>query len=88
MTIIGISPDVRQQNPSETTSDPLVFIPYRFENYRGMAIVMRTDGSPVSLAGALRKEVQQLDQDLPLYDVDGRRRGLWSDGSRCRPEDA
>ena len=70
MTIIGISPDVRQQNPSETTTDPLVFIPYRFENYRGMAIVMRTDGSPVSLAGALRTEVQQLDQDLPLYDVD------------------
>ena len=69
MTIIGVIPDFRQQNPTEHTGDPVILLPYRFETYSGMAILLRTPGQPSALTAALRNEVQQIDQDLALFDT-------------------
>jgi predicted permease len=69
MTIIGIAPDYRQQNPTEQSSDPLVVLPYRFDSYNAMTVMLRTDGNPAALTPGLRREVQQLDSDLPLFEV-------------------
>jgi putative ABC transport system permease protein len=33
------------------------------------AFVVRTDGDPQALAGAFRRELQEVDKELPLYDV-------------------
>src|SRR4029079_464393 len=69
MTIVGVMPDFRQQNPTEKSSDPMILVPYRFESYSTMAILLRTQGSPSGMTAGLRSEVQQLDQDLPLFDT-------------------
>lgn len=69
MTIIGVAPNIRQRNPAEQAQDPVIFVPYRFESYGSMAVLLRTHGSPASLAPAVRSEVQQIDRDLPLFDV-------------------
>ena len=69
MTIVGVVPGLRQNNPTETGQDPLVLLPYRSEPWSGMTIMIRTAGPVTSLAAAVRREVQAIDQEMPLYDV-------------------
>ena len=69
MTIIGVAPDYRQQNPTEQSNDPVILVPYRFQSYSTMAVLVSTPQSPSALTPSLRSEVQQIDQDLPLFDT-------------------
>ena len=69
MTIVGVMPDFRQQNPTDQSNDPVILVPYRFENYSTMEILLRTQSSPATLTAGLRNEVQQIDPDLPLFDT-------------------
>jgi predicted permease len=69
MTVVGVAPDIRQQGIGDEKTDPLIFLPYRFESPSNMALAIRTSGPPAALTAALRREVQQLDADLPLYDA-------------------
>ncbi len=69
MTIVGVVPDVSQGGPGNTQQGPLVALPYNSENYHSMGILIRTTGSANALASAVRREVQKLDAELPLFDV-------------------
>ena len=69
MTIIGVAPDFRQDNPVNTSHDPVILVPYRLESFSTMSVLLRTQGSPTALTPGLRNEVQQIDQDLPLFDT-------------------
>ena len=49
---------------------PLVFIPHRQQGWGGMGIMVRTKGAPpAGMARSLQVVVQQMDQDLPVFDV-------------------
>lgn len=69
MTIIAVSPDIRQNNPSGQLSDPLIVLPYRFDNSTTMFVLLRTQVPPSAVTASVRGEVQQIDQDLPLFDT-------------------
>ena len=69
MTVAGISPDIRQNNPSGRELDPVIYVPYRQDPARGYHILLRTRVEPSTLVSALRREVQAVDEDLPLFDV-------------------
>jgi len=69
MTIVGVAPDLRQHNPSDPSNDPVILVPYRFESSSSMSVMLRTQGLPTTLTSSIRKEVQQIDQDLPLFDT-------------------
>lgn len=68
LTVIGVSADMVQQT-NRDVRDPLVFVPYRQEGYGGMALMLRTNGNPSSLSSSMRGAVQNIDQDLPVNDV-------------------
>jgi putative ABC transport system permease protein len=57
------------QNDIATHDDPLIYVPFRQRLTRDMALMARTRVPPGTLATAFRKEVQALDEDMPLYDV-------------------
>lgn len=65
IAVIGVSADF-VQNPNDRTADPLLFLPYRQDSYDSMALLVRSNGNPAS---AVRAAVQNLDPDLPLYEV-------------------
>jgi len=81
MTIIGVAQDLRYSNPGREQVAPVVFVPYNWTSQGGMALMVRTTGNASALAAALRREVQQLDPELPLFDVatleDQLQRGRW-----------
>jgi len=68
ITVVGVCADLDQsaQNPD---APPLIFLPYRQEPWGWTAVVVRTAANPAALTGPLRAAVQQVDPDLPLFDV-------------------
>jgi predicted permease len=69
MTIVGVLPDLRQDDPNQPTQAPVIFVPYRSDSSGNMAILMRARGPVASLATALRREVHRADEELPLFEV-------------------
>ncbi len=78
LTIVGISPTVRQQQftpggPSNATNgvdpDPVVYVPHRLNPGRGMALVVRTRSEPGEAAPLIREELRRLDPELALYQI-------------------
>ncbi|MBK5291601.1 MAG: ABC transporter permease [Acidobacteriia bacterium] len=68
ITVIGVSANIVQR-PFEATPDPLLFLPHRQTAYDSMVVLIRSEGNLAGIASAARAAVQQLDQDLPLFDV-------------------
>jgi predicted permease len=69
LTVVGICPDITQNDPSKVDVDPIVYIPARQDPFRFAAIVARTRATPNSLITAFRREVRGVDEDLPVFSV-------------------
>lgn len=69
LAIKGIGPDIRQNGPDEVELDPVVYLPYRYNPVRFVNIVARTQGPPAAVSGDLRRAVQAVDPNLPVYNV-------------------
>jgi predicted lysophospholipase L1 biosynthesis ABC-type transport system permease subunit len=72
LTIIGIVSDIRQQNLTDKPSAS-IYLPYRqmmgqfFLSH--MSFIIRTDGNPEALAGAVRAGIHKIDPELPTQSV-------------------
>jgi predicted permease len=69
LTVTGVLPDILQNPRRPLDRDPLIYLPYAAEPQREMFIVARTRVPPGVLAGAFRRTVQNMDENLPVYDV-------------------
>jgi putative ABC transport system permease protein len=67
LTIVGVSPTIRQGDPQALEPDAVVYQPYRQFGYGSMVIVARTDGAPTGVSSAMRNAVQQADPDQAVY---------------------
>jgi putative ABC transport system permease protein len=73
-TIVGVSRNSRQTQPELEAIEPLIYLPYRAKPMEGFAILARAwvgsgRPAPTGLASALRKEIQAVDSDLPVFAV-------------------
>jgi putative ABC transport system permease protein len=66
--IIGVVGDVRYDK-LDGELYPMVYETMPQLTYNAMTFVLRTDGDPLALSAAARREVQQIDPELPLADV-------------------
>jgi putative ABC transport system permease protein len=72
-TVVGVAGNVRQR--TLTTSlmdpgeDPDVYFAYPQLPVRSFDVLVRADGDPAPLTGAIRRLVAERDPSLPLYDV-------------------
>ena len=64
-TIVGVVGAVRHQRMQEDTRQS-VYLPHQKIPVGGLALMARTSSNPENLAGAIRREVSQLDPDLPV----------------------
>ena len=73
LTVVGVSPSVRQLALQERDPDPVVYLPYRL--YTGgpaalqssLAIQVLTAGNPAGFVPQLREAVQAVDPELPVF---------------------
>jgi hypothetical protein len=69
LTVVGVVPDILQNNSNWVQRDPILYLPYRQEPQRYLVILARTRVPAASLGGTLRRTVQAVDQDLPVRNV-------------------
>ncbi|MGE5838149.1 MAG: FtsX-like permease family protein [Acidobacteriota bacterium] len=69
ITVVGVSPTVRQRNLREVDPDPVVYVPYRLAPAPSMTLLVRADGPQSGITKLLREEVRALDPGLPLFGV-------------------
>jgi len=68
MTIVGVSPSVRQRS-SGFEPDPVVYVPLRGAPPATAALIVRAVSDPNAITSLLREEVRALDPDLPVYRI-------------------
>jgi putative ABC transport system permease protein len=69
MTVVGVAPNILQNDIDAHRFDPLIYVPYRQKPMRDMALMARTRVPPSTLINAFRRETQAVDQDMPLYNI-------------------
>jgi predicted permease len=67
-TIVGIVGDVKQSGLTQP-SRPELYFPYTASRTDGMTLVVRAASDPEELTGAVRREVQAVDPNQPVYEV-------------------
>ena len=67
-TVVGVVGDIRDVQ-LDADPAPLLFLPYGEVPVPGMTLVIRTAGDPASVAGAVRREINAEDRELPLPEV-------------------
>jgi putative ABC transport system permease protein len=68
MTVVGVASDVRYGDV-EAAPEPTIYQPLSQARGGSLSVVVRTSGSPMALAGAIRGEVRDIDRDVPLLNV-------------------
>ncbi|HLL14457.1 MAG TPA: FtsX-like permease family protein, partial [Pyrinomonadaceae bacterium] len=66
--IIGVVADAKYKS-LEGASFPMVYVAHPHLAYSEMTLVMRTNGDPLNLAAAARREIQTIDKDQPVAEV-------------------
>jgi putative ABC transport system permease protein len=70
-TVVGVVPDIQQNFQRPMEHAPMIYLPYAAEQdpQRDMFLIARTHVPPSTLGEAFRKEVQSLDENLPVVGV-------------------
>jgi putative ABC transport system permease protein len=69
LTIVGVSPNIRQGNPQSLEPDAVVYVPHRMDAPGFMNILARSQLEPTTLTMQVRQAVQAIDPDLPVFGV-------------------
>jgi putative ABC transport system permease protein len=69
LTVVGVSPTIRQGNTQNREPDAVVYQPYRLQSPGIMNIIARSQVAPTSLTTQVREAVQAVDSDLPVFNV-------------------
>jgi putative ABC transport system permease protein len=69
VTVVGVNRDFRQTRPQATEIQPLIYLPYRTRPSSDYAIMLRTPANPKALTSAVRKAIQEIDSDLPVFGI-------------------
>jgi putative ABC transport system permease protein len=67
LPIVGLCADIVQNDPTRPENDAIVYIPAQLQSLSNVGVIARTNRNPKALITAFRKEVQNLDQDLPVF---------------------
>ena len=68
-TVVGLSPDIRHGAPQDLEPRAVAYVPYRQETPSGAAILIRSHLGPGAIMNAVRREVQAIDPDQPVFTV-------------------
>jgi predicted permease len=69
LTIVGIAPDIKQNDQRRSDIEPVIYQPYRQMGNSSIGIIARVPRGIAAAADTFRREVRAVDPDLPLGDV-------------------
>jgi predicted permease len=69
VTVVGLAPNILQNDISPRQADPIVYFPYAQKAAAGVAIIAHTQVPPGSVGMAFRKELQAIDPAMPVFNL-------------------
>ncbi|HMJ86768.1 MAG TPA: ABC transporter permease [Vicinamibacterales bacterium] len=69
VTVVGVSPSIRQSNMQEPQPDAVAYIPLRSQAPGFALLMIRAGGDAASVTSLMREEVRAIDPDLPLFEI-------------------
>ncbi|HEY2014517.1 MAG TPA: FtsX-like permease family protein, partial [Bryobacteraceae bacterium] len=69
LTVVGVAPDIAQNNSDLLARDPLIYLPYRDQPRSAMFVAARTRVPPATVGPSFRRAVQAEDADLPVREL-------------------
>ncbi|MGH9347254.1 MAG: ABC transporter permease [Vicinamibacterales bacterium] len=69
LTVVGVSPSIRQGNPQQPEPEPVVYQPFRQDPTRLVGLLVRTAMDPAGVVAGIRAAVREVNPDQPLYNV-------------------
>ncbi|HEX8127694.1 MAG TPA: ABC transporter permease [Pyrinomonadaceae bacterium] len=67
--IIGVVGNIKHESLVDREIEPEVYTPLTQQPWYSMSIVVRAAGDPVQLAGAVQREIGEVDHEQPVYNV-------------------
>ena len=67
LTVIGVSPSIRQRQVEEPQPDPVVYFPLRADPPRFAVVLVQSPTDPAGVVPAVQGAMRAIDPDLPLY---------------------
>jgi putative ABC transport system permease protein len=68
-TVVGIVPTIKHGSPQDGYENAVVYIPYRQETPAAISLLVRSALPPESIMDAVRREVQAIDPDQPVWSM-------------------
>ena len=68
-TIVGISPSIRHGSGTRNEPNPVVYEPYRDDPPTEISMLVRSPLPPGAVMDAIRREVQSVDRDQPVFTI-------------------
>jgi putative ABC transport system permease protein len=69
LTVVGVVPNISQNSQSRAARGPMIYLPYRLETNSSMSVAARTSVPPSTLKQVFRREVQAIDDNLPVQNL-------------------
>jgi putative ABC transport system permease protein len=66
-TIVGISPNIRHAQVWNSDPPPAIYLPYRQDAPSGVTLLVRSHMDAGTVMNAVRREVQAVDRDQPVF---------------------
>jgi putative ABC transport system permease protein len=66
-TIVGVSPTIRHGSPQDAYLNSVVYVPYRQDAPRAASLLVRSTLPPDLITEVVRREVQAIDRDQPVF---------------------
>jgi len=67
LTVVGVAPDIAQDDVGRRGFDPVVYLPFTQQSQSTMWMIVQTRVPPATLSTVVRRQVQALDPELPIY---------------------
>ena len=68
-TIVGLAPSIRHSSPQTVEPTAVAYVPYRQDPPSGVTLLVRSRLEPGAVMAAVRREVQAIDPDQPVFTV-------------------
>jgi predicted permease len=68
-TIVGISRSIRHAETRQVENDPVIYAPYRQDPPGTASLIVRSPLPPAALMDSLRRAVQDVDADQPVFTI-------------------
>lgn len=67
LSVVGVAPDLRHGDPAQAEVEPMLYVPLRQRPARGGWVLARTTVPPQRLRADMRRVVQNVDPEVPLW---------------------